>query len=74
VWVPIARNPTPPWCPVTKLEDWLSELDERVDDSLTVWPWITKGDTIRAGNPPIGGAAIDAIVSRRVTNSGLANA
>jgi len=77
VWVPIARNPTSQWCPVTKLEQWISELDElddSVDDSLTVWPWITKGDTVHAGNPPIGGAAIDAIVSRRVANSGLANA
>ena|GEM_PF-119772 len=74
MWVPIARNPTSPLCPVTALEQWISELDERVDDSVTVWPWITKGDTVRAGNPPIGGAAIDAIVSRLVTNSGLANA
>jgi len=67
VWVSIARNSTSRWCPVTAIEQWISKLDDRLDDSLTVWPWIPKDDTLRARNPPISGAAIDAIVSRRVT-------
>ena len=74
VWVPIARNSTSRWCPVAALEEWLDELESHIDDdSVTVWPWITKGDTCRAGIPPIGGAAIDGIVSRRVAHSGLSN-
>ena len=41
---------------------------------MTVWPWITKGDTFRTGRSPIGAAAIDGIVTRRVAHSGLKNA
>jgi integrase len=73
VVVPIARNSTSRWCPVTTLEEWLDEL--AADGAgETVWPWITKGDTYRAGYPPIGPAALDSLVSRRVRAAGLADA
>jgi integrase len=72
VVVPIARNSTSRWCPVTILETWLDQLASV--DTDTVWPWITKGDTYRPGVPPIGPAAIDGIVTRRITAAGLANA
>lgn len=74
VVVPIARNSTSRWCPVTILETWLDELAVACPDSDTVWPWITKGDTYRSGTPAVGAAAIDGIVTRRVSQAGLANA
>ncbi len=73
VVVPIARNSTSRWCPVTILETWLDALPAVAEQFDTVWPWITKGDTYRAGLPPIGPAAIDGIVTRRVQAAGLAN-
>jgi len=74
VVIPIARNKTSRWCPVTTLENWLTKLDNVGNQSDTVWPWITKGDTYRTGLPPIGPAALDGIVTRRVHVAGLANA
>lgn len=73
VIVPIARNSTSRWCPVATLEEWLDEL-ARVNAGETVWPWITKGDTYRAGFPPIGAAALDSLVARRVRAAGLGDA
>jgi integrase len=74
VVVPIARHATSRWCPVAILEAWLDQLAVVDNDTDTAWPWITKGDTYRAGMPAIGPAAIDGIVTRRTVQAGLADA
>jgi integrase len=73
VIVPIARTPESRWCPVDALEQWLTGLDALADATDVVWPWITRGDNLRTGIPPVGDAAIDGVVTRRVTAAGVAD-
>lgn len=73
VIIPIARTPDSRWCPVAALESWLTDLHNIEPNTDVVWPWITRGDNLRAGIPPIGDAAIDGVLTRRVTAAGVVN-
>ena len=76
VWVPIARQPRSRWNPVGFLEDWLDELDrsEQTTDAAGVWMHITRGDTYGRTARPIGDAAVNAIVTKRVFAAGIVDA
>ena len=74
VIIPIARTPDSRWCPTGRLEDWHKELDHTAGDTDVVWPWITRSDNLRAGPIPIGDAAVDGIVTRRILAAGVADA
>jgi integrase len=75
VWVPILRQPSSRWDPVTALETWLTTIpvDHETSGVEGIWLRITKGDTFTQPPKPISADAINAIVARRVKAAGLDN-
>ena len=75
VWVPILRQTASRWDPLTALEAWLTELDDRgLNETDGIWLHVTKGDTFGSKARPISGDAINNIVGRRVLNASLKDA